>query len=391
MSYDFQVATAAQPLPSQLEAWAQGESGVRIAPSATRTGGGHEIERRRLFRWVHLAIVDEAVRAEADDLHPILRSGIRRPAWLTELHLPFGASDGDRAVALRLAVHLAKEGGGAVFDPQIERLAWPEKPVRSLKRELEQRIRLVTFEWFIPLARVPRDMPMALLGSFQELCSEALPRRYGQYEPPQERFEGNDASLKFTEFWNREAENEHGGAFFWTTTRPVLGGAVTFPDRREKFRPETARRMVVLRLSVNGTLLDEDIQWRNRATMAFRSLAVRFVAAYAHGYVERDVILRRAIWYGSGSEIYPNVRGPWFVGLPAQPRWLAWFGPEYRPLVESSIPAAAVERHGEGILVRWGDAPMDRSQLHDAGRLPPELTVGDVDGTQKPASLIPVF
>jgi hypothetical protein len=389
MSYDLMVATTREPPTAVIIDWVARYAGVRAAREGGGAGRGWQLERRRLLGWRHVATIDEPVRAEPGDLHEVLRAGVRNPGWLIGLHLPLGAPKDDRELALALATHLAQTCEGAAFDPQLETLVWPAKPIRPVRAPRQQRIRLIHLEWFIRPSRAAADLPGRVIELLEAHCPEALPRRYESFEPPQERFEGVTAKHRFGAFWNEEASIEHGGSLFWTTTRPVLGGSATFPDRRDRFRPPGAARAVRVALGLDGTRVEDDAAWLDRTIELFATAAGDLDAVYAHGYVERNVILRRGVWYDRDSEVYPRVIGRWFVGLPDAPMWLAWFGPEYAGLVGPSIPTDQQRARGTCLLVQRGRRPMDLGELDDVPLLPAELVITRTAGAQQPAATVP--
>ena len=58
-----------------------------------------------------------------------------------------------------------------------------------------------------------------------------------------------------------------------------------------------------------------------------------------------------------------------WIGLPASPTWLAWFGKPYVDLVRPSVEGHVTAEVDGGLLVRLGPEPMNADQL--AARFPP--------------------
>lgn len=389
MSYDVRIATRDRPTAAQLEGWIAHERGLRATAPAGERGVASVIERRTLLRWEHLATIDVAVRAERGDLDDALAGVVRGPCWLTELHVPYGQVDRALLIVSRLAAALAEANGGAAFDPQTERLVWPAGPTGPIRPTREHRIRHLSLEWFIPNRLAVDDVPSRLVRMLATRWPAALPRRFGTFEPPQERFEGAGREEAFAAYWHAQREIEYGSSLFWTATRPFLGGSIFLPDRRDDYRPAGAGRALLLRMSVDGSRVAADAGSLEEVVDLFNALAGELDAAYGAAFVERDVLLRRGISYGRGSEIYPRMIGPWFVGIPPEPTWLAWYGPDYAPLVRNALPAETVTEFGDRIAVRWGRLPMDLDELADVPALPGDLLLERRDGAQVQAAFVP--
>jgi hypothetical protein len=78
----------------------------------------------------------------------------------------------------------------------------------------------------------------------------------------------------------------------------------------------------------------------------------------------------------------PFPRARWWVGLPALPTWLAWFGTPYRKLVGEAVSDWVVRASHGGVLARFGSEPMDVDELQGVfPTLPAELLARRRDGS----------
>ncbi len=146
-----------------------------------------------------LCTVDGPHHVEIDDLPEVLAAAVLAPRFLVEMSTPAAATEAARKRALKQARALAERFQGAVYDPQEDAVLWPR---RSAKRWAapagEERIRVVDLDWYLP-GRPDRELAGRLLALLRATCPEALPRRYGDYEPLQHRLE--DGELGFVDFW----------------------------------------------------------------------------------------------------------------------------------------------------------------------------------------------
>jgi len=115
-----------------------------------------------------------------------------------------------------------------------------------------------------------------------------------------------------------------------------------------------------------------------RVVTLFKQVAKRLQSFYARGYVER-----RFSWYRSEpvdvpqvTELYPAALGYEWMGIPAEPAWLSWFGRPYTPFLAQPLKALGPEVSDDGIFVRLGSKPADLRQLRNSGtKLPKDLLV----------------
>jgi hypothetical protein len=76
-----------------------------------------------------------------------------------------------------------------------------------------------------------------------------------------------------------------------------------------------------------------------------------------------------------------------WIGLPASPTWLAWFGKPYAALVRPSVEGQVTAEVDGGLVVRLGPAPINADQLAD--HFPPLPTSLIAHKINQPARWIP--
>jgi hypothetical protein len=318
--------------------------------------------------------VDGPARVELDDLPDDLAGVVPKGRWLVEIHVPAGSADQLGATALDLAIHLARAGDGGVYDPQDDRVAWPAGVTPRPRGTREDRIRVVQLDWFVPASSAPTDAARRWLDLARGLLPGALPVRFGGYEPFQGRLE-RDGDAAFEAAWAEATARDFGRMLFWSASSGGFGGSAFFADRRVDRRPARLGRVHRLSAEVDARPLHRDPARCDALVGFFAETAATMGAAFAAGTVVRDAILARGrLSYDVRSEAAPLPRASWWIGLPALPSWLAWYGPAYRDLVRQSLGDAHVQRRPEGLLVRHGPEPMDLDEvLGAAAPLPSEL------------------
>jgi hypothetical protein len=403
VSHDLLVATRTRPKPEHVASFAAANGAEPTTADGFRPGshtlltlsGGEE-------RTID---IDGPNRVELDDLPDDLAGVVSRANWLVEIHVPAASHPDLLRAALDLAIHLARSTDGAVFDPQADRIAWPSGVTPSVRGSNEVRIRVVELDWFVPASAVPPEAATRWLALAERMVPAALPVRFGGYEPFQGRVD-RDGTEAFVRAWQDEATVPFGSALYWTAAGGGLSGSVTFPDTRHELRPARLGRVLRLTADFDARPLHRDPARCEAIAEFFVAVAETFGAAFAAGSVTRDTIVRRGrTWSDQRTEWPPIPRASWWVGLPALPSWLSWYGPAYRDLVANALPVDLTATRASGLLVRHGAEPKDIDELQgvasplpadllarrrDGAPVDPEVRIGLTSGPpSEPAEVIP--
>jgi hypothetical protein len=186
---------------------------------------------------------------------------------------------------------------------------------------------------------------------------EALPRRFGSYEPLPMRLDVDrpDAFVQVAadETWS----------LGFKASAPCIEGSIAGGSAGPGVHSHS--------LSVHREPL-ADRHWRAALRRLFVDFATATDAVFGSAQVQRGVEWSgRSAWYGPTAErtTYLAARGPW-AGLLPHPAWWCWFGPDYVALVLDHLPADQVVRVDGGLFHARGEEPLDRDQLIAALRGP---------------------
>lgn len=386
MSYDLSIATRTRPKPDSIEEFAKAAGAEIRTVGAFKPGsnvlvvfaagdGGEGSDGRTID-------VDGPSAVDIDDLPDDLAGVVPRARWLVDVHVPAGSDAETHPLALAMAVHLAREGDGAVFDPQDDRIAWPSGVTPRARGSAEERIRAIDLEWFVPTSSFPADAARRWVERTRTDFPACAPVRFGPYEPFQGRLD-RDGVEGFEAMWAEQAAAATGGSFFWTARDGGFSGSVFFADHRIASRPARVGSVARLSASVDARPIHRDPAQCEALVTFFASVADDFGAAFGAACVTRDVILRRGhVSFDGQSESGPFPYARWWVGLPALPTWLAWFGEPYRELLAEAVSDWVVPTPPSGVLARFGSEPMDVDELRGVfPALPPELLARRRDGS----------
>ncbi len=367
--YDVLVAMHATPtaerVREQVAAWVDeredlsleedGEPGAIVVRRATRRGSTPALR------------VDGPLEANASDLPVALAGACLDPHAMLAIGVRLPAPKRNYQLARSLGRELAEHNDGAAFDPQEEALVWPRgRPRRVPPRPDREETSKVGLEWFLPADRW-EDAPATLVRLLQSRCPEALPTRYGLWEPPPYEFDEDDPNA-FIAFL---LDNPDGDAF-WLASRPSFGGSAFGPDIDVDPEDE-AYKIAYVGVNFDGNVLEDDERWRETIVDLFvdgaREMGAFFAGAQAlPGWVATR---NNRLWATSETLLGGEdlLRGQLWQGLSPVPLWLSWFGGPYRDLVaphltpESLEEAAAHEPDGGNSLRRLlGRAPAPRPE-----------------------------
>jgi hypothetical protein len=395
VSYDLRIAAHERPAVSLIKAWAR-EQGLDVAVT-----DGESLVVRQPDRGDagYVCAVGGPYPAEPEDFDDELAEACLAPRWMLEVSVPYSLPKAHQAKARSLATHIAKNSAGAAFDPQEDRLLWPRgKPKRVAPRSADEETSLVELDWFVVRSRWTNAVE-SLVSVLTRHAPEALPTRYGQWEPPPHRFDRKNP-VPFVEF---VANNEDGHGF-WYASRPSFGGSFTAPHADKYAKAEDDRyRVGHLEVSFDGRVVADDARWREAVVDLFTHGAEMFGAFFAAAQVEPGWTVTRNNRLFATASVQDGehfLRGRLWQGLPPVAVWLSWYGDPYRELVRavfeedgeaepvgrtSPLRRMARRRDGathrpvdvrerrDGILVRLTQEPLPRQELPPL-RLPRELT-----------------
>ncbi|MGQ0629946.1 MAG: hypothetical protein ACT4P1_02820 [Sporichthyaceae bacterium] len=284
--------------------------------------------------------VDGPVRLEADDVPMEVTAAMLAASQLFHITVE-GSSAADVPHAVRFARLLARKLNGAVVDLQTDQL-WSKGVSRQLVEPTRnERVNMISFRWYCPFAALPTDWASTYLVLCRRLLPEALPRRFGEYEPFQHRLdEAGDHG--FTTAWGQATSSLH-----FSASGPCLGGALWAGPNEQHPVP-----MWCQSADFHYGPLADDPRWRDAAQRWFLAIAAELGACYASAEVTRGHLWNgRSMGADGNSEwLISPARVQGWMGLPPYPTWWAWYGELYNPLVLGRLECGEVSERDGGLL-----------------------------------------
>jgi hypothetical protein len=249
--------------------------------------------------------VDGPFAIEPADLAGALAAAVLAPRWLVQI------SGSTRETARRFGRELAKAHGGAAYDRQEDAVFEPRGTPKRVPAGKAEKTSIVRMKWTVADWE---GAPAAMLDALARHAREALPRRYGDTEPFEHRFEDPAAFVAF-------ARDHDVG---WLASRPFFSGDAD-PEGR-------------LGLDFDWRVIRADARWREAIVGLFAAVAEATAATSGEAYAERNWLVsannRLSI---EARHVTHDRHGPvwleWDGGLvrhgdqPVSSRWRSWLNP----------------------------------------------------------------
>jgi hypothetical protein len=250
--------------------------------------------------------------------------GIR---YLVELSLePIGAPAAGKATLTKLAKQIARSAHGVIEDPQAGTIELPSgvKRYGPIAHAPDSDVSVLELSWWFVHDRF-RDQLVTFVDTLARFLPEAMPRRYGPYEPPEHEY-ARTGREHFLGFLGSNLTS----SIVWYANRPVLGvytaisrdpGWITFAGR-------PAFRCNRIAVELDAAVL-EQAGWQEGLVRAWREVS-RVLAPFfgdvrtLHHYTARG----RTLSFGRHTEVHP-IKSWWWNGVPPRLGHAAVIGEPY--------------------------------------------------------------
>jgi hypothetical protein len=327
MSYDLQVWSVSKPdwneIASNVDGWEISTHGM-------------EFESRK---W-HI-VVGPCSLVEEEDIPEEVLGTLPGIHYLTEINLEGSYAQKSAHTHLsRISRLIAKTSRGIVLDPQLSTISTPRGVRRLSEAKSKGRISILEFGWWFNDSPLIEEGGLArMLKLIETYLPEAIPRRYGPYEPPQYRYEteGKDHFLSFV-----ASERIY---VVWYPTYPVLNVGLGILDgygpRKNGYKSNTVH------ISVDASVWVQP-GWDVALRRIWRQMSEFIHPFYGEVRLLRNYILERgrvgADW---DTDSHP-IRNGWWNGVPSPMGSAVVIGESYAELWPEFVSRS---EHSEGLLM----------------------------------------
>ncbi|BCW56730.1 hypothetical protein V3C41_07440 [Paenarthrobacter nicotinovorans] len=342
MSYDLTVYCPETPTIEQVLLLVGNTRGLRVDSANTNDTG---VVVLRGVKRSYSFTVDGPFPVEVEDIPVEITAVLPEVTTMFQV-LVEGTQEAEIPHGVRFARKLAKACHGMVLDEQTDEV-WPQPRTAKVASQPEQKQEplSVWLSWMLLEDDLPTDFLERYLQLAQELLPEAVPVRFGNYEPYQ-HFDSTGPEGFITEYYSSKANKWE---VHYKNPSPITFGKIDGPERAWGI-PFTRITLVV-----DGPNLADDAL-RSALRRFFLAVATELGAVYASAEVERGQYMPRRPFF----RLPPDQ----WVGFPPYPLWWVWAGPRLAPEIGHFLGPTA-EEHNGGVFRAFSDEPLDRDALAD--------------------------
>src|SRR5258706_2877198 len=149
-------------------------------------------ENAHYFKQRWQIVVNNPIEVDKEDINKEIFSLLPGIAYLTELNLePMHSPESAKSILLKFSKEIAKDTMGIIEDPQMNTVMAPSGVIRFIQPKTEKgdRFSILEMTWKFgnnPLSK--KEIMFKLIDYFESTLPEALPKRYGEYEPPKHKY-----------------------------------------------------------------------------------------------------------------------------------------------------------------------------------------------------------
>lgn len=299
--------------------------------------------------------------------------------YLTVLNLEGARTSTGESALARAAKAIATAARGIIHDPQDDSATLPSGVKRWVPPPREEQVSQLAMSWWMEHALLDRAALDRLFAVLETYLPEAMPRRYGEYEPPAHVLAktGRDHLLDFLV--------EHDARVVMYPQAPVADVFI-HTDREAGWLVHAGRRAFrchQFKVTIDQRALAQ-AGWATALIRAWRAISLELQPFYGDVRTTGGHIVSQNGRWGSNASTESHPIGAWwFAGLPPRLGHAAVFGRAY----ERAWPQLAKhgEREGDLRFCSSDDWHTDADVADTLGGVPVHHQL-DPKGTQYPAA-----
>ncbi len=247
----------------------------------------------------HEVSIDPNMRVEQEDIPTEILLSLSDICYLTDVNIQpiqVEPSDLKRIKATLRAV--ARTSEGILEDPQTDEIYLPTNIKKAMTLKVDKKAPSMSISWYMDPKIPLKDMYGKIVDIFEQYLPQALPRRYGLFEPPQFKFSEMGKTHLISFLQNEES-------IVWYATKPVsyvfISEASGKPTSRLGFRCNR------IELQIAEMAFNEK-NWNFAVVRLFREMAKVLGPFYAEIIHEEMDCIKSWWWKG-----LPQVMGDYII------------------------------------------------------------------------------
>lgn len=248
--------------------------------------------------------IQESVIVENEDIPTDIILSLAEIKYLTSIHLqPYTDEKAVTDKAIRYAKKLAKEFDGVVENPQLEDhvvLTGKRKTFTQATRDADK----ISICWYMDCRQSLSDKLAEFVELLEKYLPQALPRRYGTYEPPEYKY-SETGKAHLIEFLN----DEHRPVIYCTKPITYIFLSDAYIDNQGFKEKDYRCNKIKIEILKEAYL---ETNWQFAVKRLFKEVAKLFKPFYAEIINEKESMVSSWWWKG-----IPAKRGnPIIIGEP---------------------------------------------------------------------------
>jgi hypothetical protein len=359
VSYDLEIYGPRWPSLESAVSALRRDDLITVRAAGHGEDAGLTLMRRvqREERYLCTADGPFEVDDRGDDVPDSIRASLLHVALTVQISGPVSQARADSELVERFARAVADEGAGVLYNPQTDQIVWPRnvKKLRDVPAAAQRSDEHLALEWLMARNLVASDGD-ALLDVLGLRMPEALPRRFGTFEPLQGALD-RDGRAAFTSL----LDDVH--LVIWKGRPPLQwgfaglsrgwGSALT-PAERDARTPMIGGRKAVMpdyvALEFEPAIAGDE-RWLEAVKSLFRAVAEELQPFFA-----------AASFRPASPKDRVRLAGRYWLGIPEGPLWLVWIGKPYLPFAPAGLPDDC-ERTRDHIFVSASGDPRHLDEL----------------------------
>jgi hypothetical protein len=254
----------------------------------------------------YIIAADENLLVEEEDVPPEIYLSLSGIKYLTEINIqPFAPNDVFIEKVVRAARKMARENTGILENPQSGEIYYPPSCKKTVSVSRVEAESLISVVWYIDTDCSMNEKYPQLVDLFEKYLPNAVPRRYGSYEPPQ--------------FIYKDTGKEHFVKFLQTedfpvcyTTKPIEGLYLSDPSKSRKPKEYRCNRV---QLTIYKSYYDLP-NWNFAVKRLFKKVAILLRPFYAEIHLSEESQICSWWWRGLPQKMgYTIIVGEPYVQL----------------------------------------------------------------------------
>lgn len=208
---------------------------------------------------------------------------------------------------LKIGKIIAKNGIGVIENPQTDEIILPSGIKRVFTTEKTERFSVLELSWwFNDNSILQNDNLRQLLNIIEKHMPEALPRRYGEYEPPKEKFIDINT---FNDYLLKNVRN----SIVWYPNKPVDYVHFGIPEYIGPMR--IGYRFGIFSISMDSIVLSMP-GWKTSITRLFKNISSILNPFYGDIYILKNHVRSRTVSLSDRSTEHHPIVSWWWNGIP---------------------------------------------------------------------------